>query len=287
MAMRCRWLATAAFAALFVSGARHGFLDAQSTTAQTYASVVDDQGNAVTDLRASDFLITLDGRPADIVTVTKSNDPVSLALAINADLNDLPAIKAAVHSIVDALRATAPGTRVGVRLPGSDSMRFAPVEDRVDALEGLSALTGRDYGLLNAIVNAARSLGNESARRRVVLAVDRLDALVPGEFSAEEVAESLRATRSALWAIEMTNLAASGQTQREIALLDVSEMSGGGCETVFGVEGLQAAARQITGGLVSRYVITYTAGSTAGQRTLRVGVRRSGVKVFAPSWTQD
>jgi len=100
------------------------------------------------------------------------------------------------------------------------------------------------------------------------------------------VAETLRKSGAALWALEgRSSSATNSESSNRDQILDRgTAMSGGAHDRVLLGTALEGRAKRIAELLLSEYVVTYGAPGGGGQ-TLEVTVGVKNAHVFAPTWT--
>ncbi|HYN08194.1 MAG TPA: hypothetical protein VES67_12450 [Vicinamibacterales bacterium] len=277
------------FLALAVTSLVFVRVSAQASSSVTYVAVADAGGTPVLGLAAKDFAVRVDDRDQTVLDVRPAAEPVSLVFVIDLHTDDILSVRAAMTSVVDALRERSPATRVGVRLLQSRGVAFASVQDAAAMDRLVGQVISGGYSFLPDIVEAANALEKETTMRRVVLAMVSLEPRTGGRserLEPQQIAGALKATGTALWGVEIAP--SGGITWTETVMARVTHLSGGRGETINNTLSLAKTARGLTDLLLSQYAVTYTLPlPPTGPGDLLIGVRRNGVKVTAPAWATE
>jgi hypothetical protein len=263
---------------------------AQTEASEVYVSVVDEGGKAVSGLAQRDFVLEIDGASPLVLDVRPATEPLSLVvIADDIDVASSQQARTALRTIITSVRARSPNSRVGLMVSeGATTPRLLNVTDGAAALDRTVTRFVQSGGaapLLESIVVATDALAQESTRRRAVLAVTR-QVWADTSVTPRRIADALQESGAALWAIEIwpTSGRLAVGREEDTVMREVTRLSGGRRERIFDSISLEATAKRMVDALLSQYVVTYAARPASGPGELRVGVRRGGVKVFAPGW---
>jgi hypothetical protein len=179
------------------------------------------------------------------------------------------------------LRRQHPDARLGLTLLQNPAVRLLSPSDAA----GIERIIGRfvtGYSLLPGIVEATKVLRGAPTARRVVFAITRGPSFTG--FTAEQAARALHESKASLWAIEIAALVESTAGIRGLTTL--TRLSGGLAETIHDSLSLEAATERMLDVVTSQYLLSFERSTASGAGELRVGVRREGIKVFAPAWAE-
>ena len=250
---------------------------------RAYVSVVDHSGQAVAGLTEQDFVVEVNGGPQLVLDARRTTEPVSVAFVVDVTPADLPYVRAAMRAIVARMTAAQTEIRASWVLPREPPAVFIGVSDPLSELSNVTTPVMNGYHVRPALLEAAKALQKEDSPRHVVFTVDRLARDQPDESYVQQVSAALRGSQSALWsvAIRTSVLDTEGRAERE--LQRIAKISGGLREVINSPVPLESVATKLTAMILSQYVLTYPS-SRSQPREVRIGVKRSGVKVFAPAW---
>jgi len=247
-----------------------------------YVSVVGDDYKPVTGLTADDFKVWIGSDECRVTDVGKPTEPLALVLAPAAYRRDVLPLRAAVAAVGEALSHETTGFEVGIswqtvrgvafRRPGETDGLIA------DFNKGLTDSPALDDG----VIGAAKALETRSSRRRVILALARhLDN--PG--AARDVMNALLKARAVLWGVEVAPIAASGASGSDLIMTSAAPWSGGRTETILDINLIEDATRRQMDLLTNQYAVSFDAPDRiAPGGSVRIAVRRNGVKIFAAPW---
>jgi hypothetical protein len=96
----------------------------------------------------------------------------------------------------------------------------------------------------------------------------------------------LRRSGASLWVLEVQATAGDsfGNANRELVVDRASRLAGGMRDIVASAVGIESSARRMGELITSQYVVTYRPGGGGATSVRKVGVKRSGLKVYAASW---
>lgn len=265
---------------------------AQTPALTAYVAVVDGKGLPVTGLTADDFKVSIGKDECRVTEAGKATDPMALVIVPAAFRRDVLPLRAAAVAVGDVLSHETAGFEVGVSwqtVRGVAFRRPGETDGLVDDLnKGLSDSPALDDG----VIGAAQALETRSTKRRIVLALARhLDN--PG--AARDVMNALQHAKAVLWAVEVDALSATGASgtmaggggaaATDVIMKTAASWSGGRTETILDMNLLESATRRQMDLLTNEYAVSFDAPDrVAPGGTLRIAVRRNGVKILAAPW---
>jgi hypothetical protein len=265
---------------------------AQTGGRTVFASVLDTHGRGVTGLSAKDFVVEIDGAAASVLEVKPAADPPSVVILVDGvtRVESVNPVRSALRSILARLRAAHPDARVGLMAgptegaPAPSLVDITGGRDQLDKALDRVAPSSFAMPLLERAIVAADAVGREAASRRLVIVVTN-DAAA-GTTPPERVAQSVRDAGAQFWVLHLWPVPTRNVTDEETVLRELPVLSGGRRITARGVN-VDLAATQLMDAILSQYAVTYAPASTTTAGTLRVGVRREGVTVAAPTSTRE
>lgn len=243
-----------------------------STLVPIPVAVLDAGGRAVTTLKLADFELKIDGQPAEIGDLTRSETPVRLAMlfdnsssvSIAREFEKEAALRffrrvlrpekdlAALYSVSTAVRLEQPFTTEISSLTRAIEL-FAPPE-------GATAL-------LDGIIMAADYLAGVPGRRVIVIVSDGDDTISDATF--EQALRSLQIANCQVYVVKTTdfeNYKRTGsrrgnanirQLAAERRMLEIANQTGGSVHSPVDERELDEAFRQITAALSQQYILSY------------------------------
>lgn len=271
-----------------------GIIKVDSTLVPIPVSVLDASGRAVTTLKLADFDLTIDGSPAQITDVARSETPIRLALLfdnsssvlIARDFEKDAAVKffrrvidpgkdmAALFSVADATRLEQPLTRDTSML--------------VRAIEGFPVPEGAT-ALLDGLIQVADYLKDSTGRRVIVIVSDGEDTYSEITTTLEGVIRVLQLTNCQVFVVKTTdfeNFKRTGQRKgnaniraldAERRMMEITGQTGGSVYSPIDERELDEAFRQISAELSQQYILSYypddDAGKSGAFRQISVAVK--------------
>ena len=273
----------------------------QGADARTVALVVTDgQGAFVPDIRPEEVRLLENGEPREIGSFEKDDRPLAVALVLDASDGGLTVFRVHAPGAVAAFLARLPaGARATLWTTGERSRKIGELKGDAEAVEKKVAQgfgVGGTNALLEALVDAADSLGAESGRRRTLVAVSGQwsghTTWTPGDVSSRVRRASARvfgvmyregatSTVGSLMGLDrprdVANLTVVGPADHERVLTGLAQATGGHFESVG--TGL-AVSHQLEGfaaELGGQYRVRFTVKDTKGPRRIEARVLRPGV----------
>jgi Ca-activated chloride channel homolog len=245
------------------------------------ASVVDARGHAVTDLKAEDFELRVDGQLKAVAEVSRSETPVSIALLFDnsSSLNEAREFekKAAVRFLRSVVR---PRDRAAVYSISTVPELAQPLTNDVGALVRTIQGFGKPRGataLFDTVAAAADYLRPQRMRRVIVIVSDGGDTVSDLDFDAtmaRVLADDCQVYSVQTGNSENVNLHDLAGERR---LQEFSAQTGGAVYVPHNNAELSEAFNQIAADLSQQYVISYYP-STSDPRDGRFRAITLGVK---------
>lgn len=250
-----------------------------------FVTVTDANGTPVKDLSAADLVVRVEGRDATVISVTPAADPLSVVVVTEGFSRSLISdARATLRAIVTAVRAQHPDSRVGLMVgDGATAPSMRRVADQAADLDREVSRffeSSPNTPLLDGLLVATQTLAVESSRRRVILALV-LGGSGDSTLTPVRIARAVREADAALWVIEIGGAGRTLGASEGRVLSEVSKASGGRHDSS-SLAALASKARHAVEVIGAQYVVTFEA-PVAGEVSM-VGVRRSGLTVYAPAW---
>ena len=243
-----------------------------STLVPIPATVLDADGRTILSLKLEDFALQVNGSPAEITDISRSETPIRLAMlfdnsssvAVAREFEIKAAIRffermirpdkdlAALFSIATASRLEQPLTS-DVRLL-TRSVQYFP------APEGATAL-------LDGVIKAAEYLGEVQGRRVMVIVSDGDDTY--SDSTLEQALRSLQVSNCQVYVVKTTDFENYVRTKsrrgnaniRQLAaerrMLEIAGQTGGRVYSPIDEKELDEAFRQISAELSQQYILSY------------------------------
>ena len=235
-------------------------------------SVTDASGRAVTNLKLEDFQLQIDGNPAELSDVFRSDTPVRLALLFDNSSSVIQARefekKAAVRFFKTVLRpdrdlAALYSVASGIRL---EQPLTKNTSDLIRALDALLEPKGATK-LLDAIIEASNYLQDYQGRRIIVVVSDGEDNL--SDSSLAETVKAAQVNNCQVYVVKTTefeNFKRSGDRAgnanirylaAERRMQELSSQTGGAVYSPIDESEMDVAFARISAELSQQYVLSY------------------------------
>lgn len=245
-------------------------------------SVADTRGNAVRDLAADDFVVSVGDVVRPATRVDLDTRPLSVVVIIDGvESTEVLQARAALAAVLRQFRRGGADVRIGLIL-GDEGASVPVLRDAQDAVTEQDRRVSRFFQApqtappADTLAAAAAALRKEEGRRRavVLMSVNRRGAAA--QYLGDLVTD-LRRAEVVLAAVETGR----GQDQ---SLWLIQNAVGGVYERVSDVAALAMVGSRLAGGLMSAYQVAFSAAETTNQ-PLRITVKgRRGLIVIVPSW---
>jgi Ca-activated chloride channel family protein len=246
---------------------------------EVYATVMDPNGRVVSGLTRSDFSVTEDGEPREIVAFAAAEFPLAVAIGVDRSFSmtrdRLREGVAAVREFIVSLR---PADQAMVLAIGSETEILAPLSSNRASI--LSTLDGIEpWGttpLYDAIAAALDAIEPVKGRRALILLSDGADRY--SGASASEVVDKARRMDVLVYPIALGR-------HRPAFFAELASVTGGRSFHAAGQGTLQSALAAIAEELRSQYLLGYNPVVRVDERSrwhaIQVGVTRPNVRVRA------
>lgn len=243
-----------------------------STLVPIPVSVIDANGRAVTNLKLSDFTLTIDGKPAEISELTRSETPIRLAMlfdnsssvSIAREFEKEAALKffrrvirpekdlAALFSVATITRLEQPFT--------------TEISSLTRAIEMFATPTGAT-ALLDGIILSAEYLTGVPGRRVIIIVSDGDDTA--SDATLDEALKALQVANCQVYVVKTTdfeNYKRTGsrrgnanirQLAAERRMIEFANQTGGSVHSPVDEREVDDAFRQITAALSQQYILSY------------------------------
>lgn len=225
------------------------------------ATVLDEQGRAVTDLELKDFELRVDGQPKPIGEVTRAETPVRLALLFDnsGSLKNAHELEkqAAIRFFRTVLR---PVDQAAIFSIWTVPMLEQPLTSDVNVLVRTIERYGEPEGataLFDTVAQAADYLRKQPGRRVIIIVSDGADTVSNLDFN-----ESLRRVQAADCQIYAVQYGISDNVNlhdlaAERRLQEFTSQTGGTVYTPKVASDLNEAFAQISADLAQQYILSY------------------------------
>jgi hypothetical protein len=263
---------------------------AQERTSHLLVAVSGADGKPVTDLGPADFRVRIGGRDQAVVDVRPAAGiPISVAVVIDAGKSDVLPIQTALRAMVDQLAQAGPDNRVGVVGLRTPAITFLGAGAGEAFNRMFTDWLGFAYETLPGIVEAAKALQHEDARRIVLVIRDHAGLRSNDPTTANTAASALYEANAALWTVfvKASDDPTGGVVGApDAAVIDLPALSGGLSSPVFVPKAIETATQHVIDLILAQYVVTYAPKDVPARSQLRVEVRRPKAAVIAPTWVR-
>lgn len=256
-----------------------------------------DQGKPATGLRPADFAVREDDVTREVLRVEPAAAPMQIALMADtsaATEREIPDIRQGLDSFVTAVFAKKPDTTMTLMSFGD-----RPTVEREFASspailhQGIQRLFSHPGGgayLLEAIVDAAKALKKQSAKRPVIVAFSSEASTEFSTLSYQQVESALKDSGASLWIVDLQTTAGPETTDearnRATVLGDVTTRSGGARESALIRTAIDTRFQELASWLTSQTAVVYSRPeSLIPPERIDVTLTRRGLRLLAPHWT--
>lgn len=243
-----------------------------STLVPIPVSVLDANGRAITNLQLADFELKIDGKPAEITELTRSETPIRLAMLFDNSSSVMIArqfeIQAALKFFRRVIRpekdlASLFSVSTGTRLEQPFTTEISALTRAIEAFPPPIGATA----LLDGIIMAADYLGEVQGRRVIIIVSDGDDTA--SDSSLEDTLRSLQLANAQVYVVKTTDFENYVRTKsrrgnaniRQLAaerrMIEISRQTGGTVYSPIDEKELDEAFRQISAELSQQYILSY------------------------------
>ena len=290
-------LARLAFMLTASTGLMAGVMGAAQTSVAVertvYFTATTSTGTHVSDVTATDLVVTEGGRDRQILRVGRSQDRLKVCLAIDEGLSPDVVFRQAIFRFVQQLQRSGD---VALYLLGRGNAKLVDyTSDATPFVKALNSLPVRaqgDASLVESVYDLARSQRLLEGRRAIVVLATEIPQR--STVTANGVLDQLRDNGIVLYASTLVGPAGTvpaptpdsprlqvvEETERDRVLNDGTRQSGGLRLASLRLEGFPVTLDRIRDDLLHQYVMTYvvSAGSKSDGR-LRITSKRKGITV--------
>jgi hypothetical protein len=264
---------------------------------QVVVSVLDRDGQTIPGLQPADFTVREDDVSREVLRVETASAPMQIVLLVDTSGGTqliLQDVRKGLQAFAGTIWATRPDSEIALMEFGerpsqlADYARSAAIFDR--ALGRLFEHSGSGSYLLEAIVDATKSLKKHEAKRPVIVAFVNEASHEFSNQQFQQIETSLKDAKASLWAIVLGSLGGGPTSDegrnRDVVLGDVTTRSGGARDTLLDRMGVERGYQKLADRLTSQYAVTYgRPESLIPPSRLDVTVKRADAHLLAPRWT--
>ena len=235
-------------------------------------SVTDSNGRAVTNLKLSDFELKVDGKPADISELSRSESPIRLAMLFDNSSSVRVARGFEKDAAIKFFRQVVrPEKDLAALFSVSTVTKLEQgltkdVSSLINAIEFFPTPEGAT-ALLDGIVQAANYLSETQGRRVLVIVSDGDDTISDASF--EDAVRAVQMANTQVYVVKTTDFENFVRTKsrqgnaniRQLAaerrMGELSKQTGGSVYSPIDELELDRAFRQISAELAQQYVLSY------------------------------
>ena len=235
-------------------------------------SVTDQAGRAITNLKLSDFELKVDGKPADVAELTRSEAPIRLAMLFDNSSSVRVAREFEKDAAVKFFRQVVrPEKDLAALFSVSTTSRLEQaltkdVSSIINAIEYFPPPEGAT-ALLDGIVQASNYLSETQGRRVLVIVSDGDDTISDASF--EDAVRAAQTANIQVYVVKTTDFenfirtrsregnANIRQLAAERRMGELTKQTGGSVYSPIDEVELEKAFRQISSELAQQYVLSY------------------------------
>jgi hypothetical protein len=258
----------------------------QGTLAQTYATVLNDEGRPVRGLQAGDLVLRDGGVRQGVVDAVAAKEPLAIAVVVfGFGAGELVDVEHAIDQSVRVLHAGNPATQVGLVGAGASTTMVAPGQtDWQASLDRLaSAPAGPNF--IDAVVASCEVLSAAPPDRRVVLGIVETHGAADSS-RPDRLSIAVNAGHVALWTVEMGAAgAAEWRPPVDAALNDATRLGGSLRQPVKSRADVSQGVAAVVDALLSQYLVTYGWPDPMLSEFSLV-TRHDAGRVLTPAWSR-
>lgn len=282
-------------------------LAAWQDTRTIYLSIVDGQGNAVTDIKPEEVFLREDNTNREVVSVTKATDPLEIILladtssaaggtgmmtrqdTIKGTGELIQDIRAAFTGFVKTMNAASPQSQMQIVEFGQAAVPVTKMTSSFDELDkGIKRLFPKPQSaavLLEAIMASAKDLGKAKSPRRAIVILNAEPSNEQSRQQPNAMLQEVIKTNASVWAVSIQQGSQRNEA-RGLVLDALARNTGGRREFLVGQAAIISQMEQFAANLANQYAVTYRRGDGGQPRLLQVGLGRQGLKMFTSIYPQ-
>ena len=243
-----------------------------STLVPIPATVLDASGRVVTTLKLADFTLMIDGKPAEIGEVTRSETPVRLAMLFDNSSSVVVAREFEKQAALKFFRRVIrPEKDLAALFSVATMTRLEqPFTSDISSLTRAIELFAEPVGataLLDGIIQAAEYLSGVPGRRVIVIVSDGDDTV--SDSTLEQALRAVQFANAQIYVVKTTdfeNFKRTGsrrgnanirQLAAERRMIEFANQTGGMVHSPLDERELDEAFRQIIAALSQQYILSY------------------------------
>ena len=259
-----------------------------------FVTVLDNNGAAVSDLTAADFVVKEGGKEREIVKAEPASQRMRVAFAVEERMVGDTAVRMSIFEFVKRIAGRAEVSLITIGLRNTTIVDYtADVAAFVQALNSFSLNPARESAVAEGVLELAGKFADSKPPRPVIVVA----SLSGGQTGVEAraVLDKLRDSGAMMYSATLdvggpvatlNNMA--DQSGREQVLGDGPKQSGGRRISVNATGAMPAALLQIANELLAQYAITYTLpDGVKMDRRFSISSKRRGITLRAPSAIPD
>jgi Ca-activated chloride channel family protein len=243
-----------------------------STLVPIPVTVIDASGRAVTNLNLADFDLKINGKPAEIGSLARSETPIRLAMLFDNSSSVSIAREFEVQAALKFLRRVIrPEKDLAALYSVATTTELeqpftAEISSLTHAIETFPPPIGAT-ALLDGIIQASDYLSGVPGRRVIIIVSDGDDT--SSDATLEEVLKSLQLSNCQVYVVKTTdfeNYKRTGsrrgnanirQLAAERRMIEIANQTGGSVHSPVDEREVDDAFRQITAALSQQYILSY------------------------------
>jgi hypothetical protein len=235
-------------------------------TRAIYVSVEGRDGAPLAGLTRDGFIVREDGVAREVLKVERATAPVQIMLLVDDSAAADPMIadlRRGLNAFVDAMQGKA---ELGLVTIGERPTSVTELTSNVDAIKkGVARVFSRPGSgayFLEGLSDVARGLQRRETTRPHIVAVISEEGVEFSTLDAVNVLDRLYASRATLHVLSVGRPSGSMEDeirQRNIAIADGTERTGGRRDQVLASSGLTEALKRVAAEIFNQYLVTYGA----------------------------
>ena len=255
-------------------------------------TVVAETGSPAANLTAKDFVVREDRATREVVAAERSTEPLYIALLVDttqppvgvtAPIQDL---RRSLSTFLTTIKGAVPDAQISVMDFAGAAVTTVPFTAETEAvdkfIQRLFPNRRADAVLIEAMVDAGKSLSDKPTPRRAIVSVDFNSPDSSAQHTMKQAADNIRKAGATVWAVSVRGTANSAAGREEV-LNVVTRASGGMRLTTVEATGLEAMLKTIANSLLSQYVVTFARPGSGEVKTTQMETSKGG-KVLLTPW---